>query len=41
MLTLAGGLKIFLRREPTDMRFGYEGLSTLARNVFGQSLNWH
>ena len=37
MLTLAGGLKIFLRREPTDMRLGYEGLSALARNVFGQS----
>lgn len=37
MLTLTGGLKIFLRREPTDMRLGYEGLSALAQNVFGQS----
>ncbi len=37
MLTLPSGLRIFLRREPTDMRLGYDGLSSLAGSVFGQS----
>jgi|SRR5690606_7684452 len=36
MLMLPEPIRIFLRREPTDMRLGYDGLSALARNLFGQ-----
>ena len=37
MLMLPDPIRIFLRREPTDMRLGYQGLSALAQNHFGQS----
>jgi transposase len=37
MLMLPDPIRIFLRREPTDMRLGYEGLSALAQNHFGQN----
>ena len=37
MLMLPEPIRIFLRREPTDMRLGYDGLSALAQNHFGQS----
>ena len=37
MLMLPSNLRIFLRREPTDMRLGYEGLSILSQNIFNQS----
>jgi transposase len=36
MLMLPESIRIFLRREPTDMRLGYNGLSCLAESVFGQ-----
>lgn len=37
MLMLPEQIRIFLRREPTDMRLGYDGLAALARNHFGQN----
>jgi len=37
MLSLGENTRIFLRREPTDMRLGYNGLSALAGQVFSQS----
>jgi transposase len=37
MLMLPESIRIFLRREPTDMRLGYNGLSALAESVFGQN----
>jgi transposase len=37
MLMLPDPIRIFLRREPTDMRLGYAGLSALASSHFGQS----
>lgn len=37
MLMLPEPIRIFLRREPTDMRLGYDGLSALAQNHFGQN----
>lgn len=37
MLNLSGNTRIFLRREPTDMRLGYNGLSALAEKVFSQN----
>ena len=37
MLMLPDPIRIFLRREPTDMRLGYDGLSALAQNLFGQN----
>jgi transposase len=36
MLTPAPGLRIFLRREATDMRVGIDGLANLTRNVLAQ-----
>lgn len=36
MLTPAPGLRIFLRREATDMRIGIDGLANLTRNVLEQ-----
>jgi transposase len=36
MLTPAPGLRIFLRREFTDMRIGIDGLANLTRNVLEQ-----
>lgn len=36
MLTPAPGLRIFLRRESTDMRIGIDGLANLTRNVLAQ-----
>jgi transposase len=34
MLMLPENIRIFLRRDPTDMRLGYNGLSALAGSVF-------
>lgn len=37
MLMLPESIRIFLRRDSTDMRLGYNGLSALAESVFGQN----
>ena len=37
MLSLPESIRIFLRREKTDMRLGFQGLACLAQNVFGQN----
>lgn len=37
MLTLPESIRIFLRRDPTDMRLGYNGLSALVGSAFGQN----
>jgi transposase len=34
---LPESIRIFLRRDPTDMRLGYNGLSALVERAFGQS----
>ncbi len=36
MLSLSNGNRIFIRREPTDMRLGYEGLRNLAATAFAR-----
>lgn len=36
MLMLPESIRIFLRREPTDMRLGYDGLSALVERVFAE-----
>ena len=37
MLTLPESIRIYLRREKTDMRLGFNGLACLAQNTFGQN----
>lgn len=37
MLILPENIRIFLRRDPTDMRLGYNGLSALVGSAFGQN----
>jgi transposase len=34
---LPENIRIFLRRDPTDMRLGYNGLSALVGSTFGQN----
>jgi len=37
MLTLPESIRIYLRKEPTDMRLGYNGLCALVESVFCQN----
>jgi transposase len=30
-------IQILMCKEPTDLRFGYDGLSKLAKKIFGQN----
>jgi transposase len=38
MLAINGNVKIFCHREPVDLRKGFEGLSAIVENVFGQEV---
>ena len=35
MIAIPGGIRLFLRREPTDMRCGFDRLSNLVISCFG------
>lgn len=38
MLALAGTARIFLYKEPTDLRKGFEGLSLAVENIFREEI---